>query len=134
MNNLIMLDMENLENEFQFLLKCFVESQGFTLKNSYVIDSVEFGWEGVKEPYNDYTLFFNTNEHKPHINAQTGEEMEYTIGIEKVHQQYNFETNKLYGFFYVNSNSVCEVLNTRDFEEFMSKKSRIGRKMDSGEF
>ena len=118
MGYLIKLDMENMVEEFKNLLEDFLQSREYELEEDFeILDNFERYEFDVEEPNIEYSVFFNVK----------GIKKEYIsrIELERVHLQYNFDDEILYGFFEVSSYLVCEPLRRGgEFIGYISRKSR----------
>ena len=101
MENLIKVNMEHIEKDFERLFRGWIEYNDILLIEELSVSTLE--------KYEIYMLQYKLQ----------GDMYKNYIKFKKLHQQYDFNSENMYGFFIVDSSLIGEEL-----KEFLSKYSR----------
>ena len=123
---LIMVDIENVEKELKDLFERWCCYKGYKTEIVEVYEDEFYFNDKEFEPYKYYWLDCRIVGEKKFVSPKTGEVSEIeSIAFEKVYEQYDFNTKKLYGFFEViQTSGTYEIVKDWEFAEFMAKVSR----------
>ena len=116
MRDLIKIDMEYV-GELKDLFKRWTDEQGYELEYCEVYDDecgYLLGENEQFEPFKHLWLTFKF----------VDDEEEEDIAFERTHKQYNFEEDKLYGFYEVVQSSANKKIDSWDFACYMAEYSR----------
>lgn len=124
MGILIMIDLERVEENFEELFKSYFEYKGWKADYLEVVDTDEYVNYTKREEDTQYDVFFTIESHDYKRNEATGKICPDFMEFNMIHQQYDFNSKTLYGFFEVVGYSCGKALQEEDFITYLSNKSR----------